>query len=150
KKKSLICIMGVQICKELNGNRGQWKTYWDSSARVPFMRSGSKWLSFDNPESLYQKVEFALSKKLGGAMVWSIDTDDFLGYCGGTKYPLMQSINYALAIEESKTKKPAAPTKGPEKKKKPTSAAGVIKSSIWLMNLFILVAAAYGVEFAMF
>ena len=43
------------------------------------------------------QVEYALSKGLRGAMVWSIDTDDFQGTCGGSTYPLLQSINYALA-----------------------------------------------------
>ena len=43
------------------------------------------------------QVEYAVWKRLGGAMVWSIDTDDFDGACGGSKYPLLQSINSALA-----------------------------------------------------
>jgi hypothetical protein len=37
-------------------------------------------------------------------MVWSIDTDDFLGSNGGdsgSKYPLLRAINYALAKDKN-------------------------------------------------
>jgi len=52
-------------------------------------------------------VEYAKRQKLAGVMVWSIDTDDFRGKCSllhgdmalldGRDYPLMKSINAALA-----------------------------------------------------
>jgi GH18 family chitinase len=42
--------------QKLESDRGDWKTYWDAKAQVPFMRNGAKWVSFDNPESLIKKV----------------------------------------------------------------------------------------------
>ena len=45
-----------QICNELVIRQNHWYTYWDPKAKVPFMRNGAKWISFDNPESLHQKV----------------------------------------------------------------------------------------------
>lgn len=52
-------------------------------------------------------MEYAKRQKLAGVMVWSIDTDDFRGKCAslhsdmtlldGRDYPLMKSINAALA-----------------------------------------------------
>jgi hypothetical protein len=29
-------------------------------------------------------------------MIWSVETDDFLGKCNGAKYPLLTAINSAL------------------------------------------------------
>lgn len=57
------------------------------------------------------KTEFAVRKKLAGAMVWSIDTDDFLGECSkgpnsndrrfNQNFPLMRTINEVLAKQSN-------------------------------------------------
>lgn len=44
---------------------------------------------------IYFKVKYALTKKLGGIMFWSIDLDDFRGRYH-SKYPLLTAINEAL------------------------------------------------------
>jgi hypothetical protein len=31
-------------------------------------------------------------------MIWSVETDDFLGKCNGTKYPLLRAINEVFGI----------------------------------------------------
>ena len=38
-----------------------------------------KWVSYDNERSVKLKADFAFDMKLGGVMVWSIETDDFQG-----------------------------------------------------------------------
>ena len=38
-----------------------------------------KWVSYDNERSVKLKADFAYDMKLGGVMVWSIETDDFHG-----------------------------------------------------------------------
>ncbi|KAG0424443.1 hypothetical protein HPB47_028380 [Ixodes persulcatus] len=46
--------------------------------------------------TLATQVAFALTKGLAGAMVWSIDTDDFGGHCGNTLNPLQSAVKEAL------------------------------------------------------
>uniref|UniRef100_A0A8W7P2Z7 GH18 domain-containing protein n=1 Tax=Anopheles coluzzii TaxID=1518534 RepID=A0A8W7P2Z7_ANOCL len=50
---------------------------WDSEQHVPYAVSGDQWVSYDNPQSIQKKCEFINSESLGGAMIWSIDQDEF-------------------------------------------------------------------------
>jgi hypothetical protein len=49
-----------------------------------------------NSSSLSFQTEYAVQKGLGGIMIWSVETDDFLGNCHGMKYPLLTAINSVL------------------------------------------------------
>lgn len=46
------------------------------------------------------QVEYAKSLGLGGAMIWSIETDDFYGKCG-QRYPILRAINSAFQVNRS-------------------------------------------------
>lgn len=94
-------ILRFQICMELKNTSNNWKTFWDSESQTPFAISGSKVIAYDNEPSITEKVRFAMEKGLAGAMVWSIDTDDFHGDCseneeGFTNFPLMKCINKSI------------------------------------------------------
>lgn len=61
-------------------------------------------ISYDNPQSITDKVRLVQKYKLAGVMIWSIDTDDFHGDCensGGLTiakgFPLLRTINIVLA-----------------------------------------------------
>ena len=83
-----------EICLMIK--QGGWKVYWDDLALVPYAVHANQWASFDNVKSVEKKMDFLVTKKLGGAMVWSIETDDFLGHCDGVKYPLLKTISKHL------------------------------------------------------
>nr|XP_023030252.1 probable chitinase 2 [Leptinotarsa decemlineata] len=92
-----------EICMELKNTTSDWKTYWDSESRTPFAVSGKRVISYDNEQSIAEKIQFAMEKGLAGAMVWSIDTDDFNGDCSEgddenfVNFPLMKCINKSIA-----------------------------------------------------
>lgn len=54
-------------------------------------------MGFDDVRSIESKVKYIMDRKLGGAMIWSLDMDDFTGtFCNQGKYPLLSTINYYL------------------------------------------------------
>lgn len=75
-----------EVCSEIR--KGDWKLSWDSEAAQAYARQRvsdqlkTRVIVFDSPRSIANKVRFGVDKELGGFMVWSLDTDDFLG--GGT------------------------------------------------------------------
>jgi chitinase len=130
-----------QICFDIYHLKKNWSVYLDLEAKVPFMRDGNKWVSFDDPQSVTQKVELGIQKHLGGFAAWSIDTDDFKGsLCTpeGTKeitYPLLRSINYVLSIKTNSSN--ARPL---EEKTESTDNSSVsrISSSLYIFSFFVI------------
>ncbi|KAK9759347.1 Glycosyl hydrolases family 18 [Popillia japonica] len=93
-----------EICLELKNTSLGYTRYWDSDSQTPFAVSGQKVITYDDPESLTEKIKFAMEKGLAGCMIWSIDTDDFRGDCadddsnvnGHSNYPLLRTVNKAI------------------------------------------------------
>lgn len=71
-------------------------------AEVPYLYSGHEWVSFDYPQSMSSKAAFIKQLGLRGAMVYSLNADDYEGVCDGdfrrnnTKFPLSQTLKNAL------------------------------------------------------
>lgn len=87
-----------------------WTVAWDEHHEAPYMHKGVKWVSYDNEESIKVKSDFAYKHNLAGVMVWSIDTDDFRGKCGGPTFPLLRTINHALYLQEQGLASAGRPT----------------------------------------
>ncbi|CAH0599782.1 unnamed protein product [Chrysodeixis includens] len=77
-------FMGYNEICVAAANSSQWEYHWHEQSETPYIRDGEKVIAYDNGRSLAIKVKFAIDKKLGGLMVWSIDTDDFKGFCNET------------------------------------------------------------------
>lgn len=75
-----------------------WKITFDEERCVPYAVNNNQWVSFDNIESIKKKAEFIIEHQLGGAMIWSLETDDFLGKYGN-KYPLLSTLNNILTCQ---------------------------------------------------
>jgi chitinase len=51
------------------------------------------------------QANYAKANKLGGMMIWSIDTDDFRGGCYDQPYPLLFAINKVFGFPAGGGKK---------------------------------------------
>ena len=73
------------------GGDGDWKTlsqtrlknpaytrHWDAAARVPFLYDSSSgtWVSFDDPQSVGEKVRYVREHGLGGVFIWELGGDN--------------------------------------------------------------------------
>ncbi|XP_060750331.1 acidic mammalian chitinase-like [Tachysurus vachellii] len=65
--------------------------------KVPYATKGGQWVGFDTKESFYTKVSYLKDNKFGGASVWALDLDDFIGhFCGLGRYPLIRELKKLL------------------------------------------------------
>ncbi|XP_070757967.1 acidic mammalian chitinase-like isoform X3 [Enoplosus armatus] len=90
---------------------------WDSPQDVPYAFKQGTWVGYDNVKSFKIKIEWLKKSGFGGAMVWSLDLDDFSGtFCGQGKYPLINTIKSGLGTGASCSARtdplpPVTPTK---------------------------------------
>ncbi|XP_063306082.1 probable endochitinase [Pelobates fuscus] len=96
-----------EICTFLkNGATNAWSFPED----VPYAYQESVWVGYDNVNSFHIKAEWLMKYNFGGAMVWSIDLDDFTGtFCNQGKFPLIKTLKSTLGINASGTITPASP-----------------------------------------
>ncbi|XP_049296118.1 probable chitinase 2 [Anopheles funestus] len=83
-----------EVCEMLKPNGTspiQWVIKSMAQNAVKYAYRDDQWLTFDGVETIGTKVKYAMDKKLGGIMFWTIDTDDFQGDCHNEAYPLLQT-----------------------------------------------------------
>jgi chitinase len=70
---------GVWDYKDLAKNYvGKNRRFWSDEAKVPWLydEKAGVMISYDDPESLKIKAEYARKNKLGGVMIWELSADD--------------------------------------------------------------------------
>ncbi|KAJ2462003.1 hypothetical protein GGI02_005562, partial [Coemansia sp. RSA 2322] len=90
-----------------------WVRQWDSVSQTPwlFNPSTKQFISYDDPQSLQIKVNYAASKGLAGAMVWSINMD-----YNGELVNVLHSFGSSGAVARKRSledEKVAAPVSSP-------------------------------------
>ncbi|XP_034479846.1 acidic mammalian chitinase [Drosophila innubila] len=96
---------GVLGYNELCGlmQQDEWTEEWDDEQQVPYAFKDRQWVGYENVQSLMLKAQYAMVNQLAGIMIWSLESDDFRGSCGGNTYPLLHEINRALFGRETPT-----------------------------------------------
>ncbi|GFU30430.1 chitotriosidase-1 [Nephila pilipes] len=84
-----------EICRKLQKEKG-WTVTVEKHVQAPYIVKDKQWIGYDDIKSISGKVDYLIKMKLGGAMVWSLETDDFKARCHGRRYPLLQAINAVL------------------------------------------------------
>ncbi|MBN3274399.1 CHIA chitinase, partial [Polyodon spathula] len=88
-----------EICDFLEGAT----VVWNAPQDVPYAYKGTEWVGYDNQKSFEIKVQWLMQNKFGGAMVWTIDTDDFSGnFCHQGKYPLISVLHKAFGLDQAR------------------------------------------------
>lgn len=55
--------------------KSDFQRSWHANAQAPYLWNGSTFVSYDDPESIAQKVGYLKAKGLAGAMIWEISQD---------------------------------------------------------------------------
>ncbi|XP_055474134.1 chitinase-like protein 3 [Psammomys obesus] len=88
-----------EICTFLNDGATE---AWDAAQEVPYAYQGNKWVGYDNVKSFHIKAEWLKQNNLGGAMLWTLDMDDFTGFfCNQGQFPLTSILKNALKVNSS-------------------------------------------------
>ena len=84
-----------EICHLIR--RQKWQMEYDEEQQVPFAYKDDQWVGYDNQISIEKKCRYLVKQGLAGAMIWSLDLDDFQGrFCGQGKYPLVTTVKKTL------------------------------------------------------
>ncbi|XP_036623741.1 oviduct-specific glycoprotein-like [Trichosurus vulpecula] len=87
-----------EICTFLKGATVKWIT----EQKVSYAYKKNDWVGYDDIYSFVYKVWFIKDENYGGAMVWSLDLDDFTGsFCGQGPFPLVNTLKDTLFDSKS-------------------------------------------------
>ncbi|KAK2718198.1 acidic mammalian chitinase-like isoform X2 [Artemia franciscana] len=80
-----------EICEKQTTETG-WTVVRNEYYKAPYTFKDRYWIGYDDYDSLTEKLKFVIAYDLGGAMVWSIETDDFRGNCHSRRFPLLHHV----------------------------------------------------------
>lgn len=56
-------------------DKNTYRRFWDDTAKAPYLWNGTRFISYEDPESLDWKVRYIKTMGLGGAMFWEYNLD---------------------------------------------------------------------------
>jgi len=85
-----------EICHLIE--KSNFVSNFDAEQQVPYILKDGVWISYNDVKSYAIELDWLIKEGYGGAFVWAIDMDDFLGRCESSKgkYPLVSQIRLKL------------------------------------------------------
>uniref|UniRef100_A0A0P5GMF6 chitinase n=1 Tax=Daphnia magna TaxID=35525 RepID=A0A0P5GMF6_9CRUS len=84
-----------EICEKFKAEP-TWTVVRDACYQAPYAYKNNLWIGYDDEQSLRNKGRYIAAMNLGGALTWSIETDDFRGICHGIPFILTKAIVDAM------------------------------------------------------
>lgn len=78
------------ICQKINLK--QYTSVLDTYQKAPYAFAGTRWVGYESPASAAIKAQYIKDKGLGGAMFWSLESDDYTNVCGGGKFAIIATV----------------------------------------------------------
>lgn len=69
---------------------------FDNESLVPYTYLDTTWITYDDELSLTQKASWLKSKHFGGAMIFSLNCDDWNKKIGNVTFPLLKTVHQIL------------------------------------------------------
>ncbi|XP_072419785.1 chitinase-3-like protein 1 isoform X2 [Chiloscyllium punctatum] len=91
-------LANYEICDFLKGA----EKHWIDEQKVPYAVKDGVWLGYDNEQSINIKVDWIKKNKFGGALVWTLDFDDFSNHCKQGAYPTLNILTKNFATNSGK------------------------------------------------
>ncbi|KAG8290859.1 Belongs to the glycosyl hydrolase 18 [Homalodisca vitripennis] len=83
-----------EVCQMLGSGA---RYIWNDEMKAPYAVKDNQWVGFDDERSVREKVNFIKRLGCAGAMMWSLDMDDFTGkMCSKGRNPLLTAIKTTL------------------------------------------------------
>ncbi|KAK0041722.1 chitinase-3-like protein 1 [Biomphalaria pfeifferi] len=123
-----------EVCQYIRDNNGT-KIVFDEQQRARYLVNGRDWITYDDPEVIKNKTDWAVRIGVAGIMLWSLDQDDFNGtMCQQGTFPLLSQI--ISSTEGNRTTLPTTTTTTTTKATTTTTKATTttIKESTFTSN----------------
>lgn len=85
----------AHVCQTIK--QDNWTLDFDNVVKSPYAYKNRDWFSYENNQSIIEKINLIKSKGFGGILLTHINEDDYKGNCGQGKHPLLQAA-YEAAI----------------------------------------------------
>ncbi|XP_045213738.2 acidic mammalian chitinase-like [Mercenaria mercenaria] len=86
-----------EICKMIRSHTITPVTL--QTEKVPYFFYQNQWITYEDTKSISEKATYIRTQGLAGAMVFSLDNDDYMGACSIGTFPLMKALKKGLLQE---------------------------------------------------